>query len=158
VPVWDASGTQVAHDNIVTLTLVSRSINNRGEERRFKSLNRYSNDSDIPNNVLDGVTLNNLQQDSTSVKKAAQENISTKHSDKLIEPYSTGESGLSQRCGSTLNQTHGCDEFSDLIVSVKASSKGEKNSYMMSKTWPKALKLSNCQHQKTEKVPKPTRI
>jgi hypothetical protein len=146
------------HYNTVTVALDSRSINNRGEERQFRSLNRYSNDSDIPNNVLDGVTLNNRQQDAISVKEIAQEHIGTKHSDMLTDPYSTGERGLNQRCGSTMNQTHGCDEFSDLIVSVKASFKGEKNSYTTSKSWPKALKLSNCQHQKIEKVPKPTRI
>jgi hypothetical protein len=149
---------QVMHDNIVTVALVSRSVNNRSEERRFRTLNRYSNDNDIPNNVIDGITLNNLQQDSTSVKENAQEHRSTKHFDMLIEPYSTGEQGSNQRYGSTLNQIQHCDEFSDLIVSVKASSRGEKNSYVMSKTWPKALKLSNCQHQKSEKVPKPTRI
>jgi hypothetical protein len=138
--------------------LVSRSIKNNDEERQFRSLSRNSNDSDIPNNVLESVTLKNLQRDSSSIKERAQEHISTKHFDMLIDCYSTGERGICQRCGSTSNITHRCDEVSDLIVSVKASSRGEKNSYTTSKTWPKALKLSNYQHQKTEKVSKPTRI
>lgn len=156
--VLDVGSTQVLHGHIVTVALVSRSINNHDEERRFRSLSRNSNDSDIPNNVLESVTLNNLQRDSSSIKERAQEHISTKHFDMLIDCYSTGESELCQRCGSTSNQRHHCDEVSDLIVSVNASSRGEKNSYTTSKTWPKALKLSNCQHQKTEKVPRPTRI
>jgi hypothetical protein len=149
---------RVLHDHIVTVALVFRSFNNHGEERQFRSLSRYSSDSDIHNNVLESATLNNLQRDSSSIKEGAQEHISTKHFDMLIDRYSTGERGLCQRCGSTSNQTHHCDEISDLIVNVKASSRGERKSYTTSKTWPKALKLSNCQHQKTAKVPKPTRI
>ncbi|XP_023710114.1 neuropeptides capa receptor isoform X1 [Cryptotermes secundus] len=99
-----------------------RSINNHDEEKRFRSLSRNSNDSDIPNNVLESVTLNNLQQDSSSIKERAQEHISTKQFDMLIDCYSTRERRLCQRCGSTSNQRHHCDEVSDLIVSVNASS------------------------------------
>jgi hypothetical protein len=154
----DVGTTQVLYGHIVTVALISRSINNHAEKRRFRSLSRNSNDSDIPSTVLESVTLNNLQLDSSLIKERAQEHISTKHFDMLNDCYSTGERRLCQRCGSTSNQTHHCDEVSDLIVSVKASSRGEKNSYTMSKTWPRNLKLSNCKHLKTEKIPNPTRI
>jgi hypothetical protein len=138
----------------ITIAFFSRSINNHGEERRFKSFSRYTNDSDIPNNVTEDIRLNNLQRDSPSAKERAQEHISTKHFD-MIDPYNTA---VCPKCSSTLSQTHRCDEVTDLIVSVNVSSKGNKNSYTVSKTWPKSVKLSNRQHQKSEKFPKPTRV
>jgi len=98
--------------------------------------------------MIEDVRHNNPQCNSSLLKGEAQEPMSTKNSDLLIDPYDTGEKG-----------TRHCDDVIDMIVTVKASSSDERNSYMTSKNWPKApLLLSRSQHKKIDKVLKPTRI
>jgi hypothetical protein len=144
-------------EHIVTVTLVSRSVNSEGMGR-FKSSNRYSKDNDVPSNMAEDITLNNLQYKSSSVKITAKEHININIFDTLIDTHDTGEKGICQSCDSASNQTHYCDELSDVIISVDVSSNKEKNSYRTSKAWPKTLKLSRSQCKKIKKASKPTRI
>jgi len=114
-----------------------RPVDSHREVRRVTSVNRYSKNSDIPNNKLERATHTALGRSSLSTSRGAQGHTNTRNCDKLLEPHE--KRPKCQSFDYSSNQKHDCDEVSDMIVTVKTSSYDKTNSHTTPITWPKAL-------------------
>lgn len=125
------------HYNSSSLVCFHRSVNNQGEVRQLKSFNRYSKNSDVPNNALGNVTHAVVWCNSASARRI-QEHSNTKDCDTLLSSYKTYHRCHS--CDCTLNQRKNCDEVQDMIITMKNLPNSKTNSYTTSKTWPNVLR------------------